>query len=80
MSTIHVAPGRTGRWSVHAAGDAEARVHESATEAQTAARRIAISRGAAAIVVYDRYCRLHVTPVRATASRPAGCRGRRTAG
>jgi hypothetical protein len=67
---------------VHAEGDAEpACVHESATEAQISARRIAVSRGAAAVVVvHDRYGRPHVTPVRAPASRPAGCRGHRTAG
>ena len=75
-STIHVVPGNGG-WSVHAAGDAEpARVHENATEAQTAARRIAARRGADAIVVHDRYHRLHVTQVYASArGRARGTRG-----
>ena len=69
---IHVVPG-SGGWSVHAAGDVEpACVHENATEAQSAARRIAARRGARAIVVHDRYHRLHVTPVRTS----AGDRGR----
>jgi hypothetical protein len=63
--SIHVVPGYAGGWSVHAAGELEpACVHPDATEAQRAARRIAARRGADAVVVHDRYHRLHVTPVR----------------
>ena len=67
ISAIHVVPGRTGRWSVHAAQAAPAYVHENATEAQTAAWRMATSHGAQEILVHDRYCRVHVTRVRAPA-------------
>jgi uncharacterized protein DUF2188 len=64
-----VVPGNGG-WSVHAAGAVEpACVHANATEAQSAARRIAARRGVHAIVVHDRYHRLHVTPVRTPAER-----------
>jgi Uncharacterized protein conserved in bacteria (DUF2188) len=72
--SIHVVPGCTGGWSVHAAGDLEpACVHPNATDAQRAARRIAARRGADAVVVHDRYHRLHVTPLRfASAERAAG--------
>ena len=63
--SIHVVPGNSGGWSVHAAGELEpACVHPDATEAQRAARRIAARCGADAVVVHDRYHRLHVTPVR----------------
>jgi Uncharacterized protein conserved in bacteria (DUF2188) len=69
LSTIHVVPGN-GRWSVHAAGDVEpACVHENATEAQSAARRIAAGRGGSVIVLHDRYHRLHVTPVHGPGAR-----------
>jgi hypothetical protein len=67
ISTVHVVPGRTGRWSVHAAHAAPAYVHENATQAQTAAWRMATSHGAQQILVHDRYCRVHVTRVRAPA-------------
>jgi hypothetical protein len=69
LSTIHVVPGNGG-WSVHAAGEVEpACVHENATEAQSAARRLAAGRGVNVIVLHDRYHRLHVTPVHASGRR-----------
>jgi hypothetical protein len=75
-STIHVVPGNSG-WFVRAPGDVEPEcVHENATEAQSVARRIAGRRGLDAIVVHDRYHRLHVTHVRASAGgRASGTRG-----
>ena len=76
VSTIHVVPGNGG-WIVHVVGDVEPEcVHENATEAQSVARRIADRRGLDAVVVHDRYHRLHVTQVLAsTGGRASATRG-----
>jgi hypothetical protein len=60
-ATVHVVPGRKGRWTVRASGEMVASIHPSAAEAERAAHRYARGLGASRIVVHDRYCRVQVT-------------------
>ena len=56
-------PGRRGVWSVRATDDASAvSVHASATEAERAAHRYALTRGATHVIVHDRYARVQISP------------------
>ncbi len=59
VSPIHIEPGATGRWTVRRGDEREARSeHESATEAERAARELADLDGVA-LVLHDRYSRVH---------------------
>ena len=59
-STIHIEPGPTGRWAVRRGDEREARSeHESATEAERAARELAADLDGVALVLHDRYSRIH---------------------
>ncbi len=59
VSPIHIEPGATGRWTVRRGDEREARSeHESATEAERAARQLADLDGVA-LVLHDRYSRIH---------------------
>jgi hypothetical protein len=63
-TSVHVVPGRKGVWTVRGADDrTAASVHGSATEAERAAHDYARVRGAAQVVVHDRYARLHCAAV-----------------
>ena len=59
-STIHIEPSPTGRWAVRRGDEREARSeHESATEAERAARELAADLDGVALVLQDRYSRIH---------------------
>ena len=59
-STIHIEPNPTGRWAVRRGDEREARSeHESATEAERAARELAADLDGVALVLHDRYSRIH---------------------
>jgi hypothetical protein len=56
-STIHIEPSPTGRWAVRRGDEREARSeHDSATDAERAARALAEVDGVA-LVLHDRYSR-----------------------
>jgi uncharacterized protein DUF2188 len=62
--TVHVIPGRMGSWSVRTDEAAETlSVHSSTTEAERAARHLAVQSGAHHVIVHDRYGRLHAVVV-----------------
>jgi hypothetical protein len=65
MPEVHVVPvGFTAKWRVHA-GDPSAPLseHMSTTDAEAAARRCALRRGADQVVVHDRYHRTRLIRV-----------------
>jgi hypothetical protein len=63
-ASVHVVPGRAGRWIVRAGDEATiASIHPSAIEAERAARGVARVRGASRVVLHDRYCRFRVSHV-----------------
>jgi hypothetical protein len=60
-STVHVEPNRVGRWVVRYGTDHEPRSeHNSATEAECAARDGAAGQSGLLLLVRDRYSRVHV--------------------
>jgi hypothetical protein len=59
-STIHVEPTSTGRWIVRLDDERESlSEHESATDAERAARDLAQHEGAEDVLLHDRYARVH---------------------
>jgi hypothetical protein len=68
-STVHVEPTPTGRWIVRVDDERESlSEHESATDAQRAACDLAQVKGAAVVLLHDRYSRVHRVPIDATAT------------
>jgi hypothetical protein len=60
MTTLEVKPDARGHWRVlEDSGSAPLSEHTTATEAERAAWRHALDRGAGAVRVYDRYGRTH---------------------
>jgi hypothetical protein len=64
---VHVAPiGRTAKWRVHDGDPSDAASeHKSVTDAEAAACRRAITRGADRVVIHDRYHRTRLIDVEA---------------
>jgi hypothetical protein len=63
-STIHVEPNSTGRWIVrHEDAREPLSEHESATDAERAARALAEHEDASFVLLHDRYARIHELPV-----------------
>jgi hypothetical protein len=61
VSTVHVEPNREGRWVVRYGNDIEPRSeHDSATEAERAARDGTAGQSGGLLLVRDRYARVHV--------------------
>ena len=59
--TVHVEPNREGRWVVRYGNDIEPRSeHETATEAERAARDGGAGQSGLLLLVRDRYDRVHV--------------------
>ena len=62
-ATIHVEPTAAGRWIVRHDNERESlSEHDSATDAQRVACDLARIEGAPAIVLHDRYARVHRLP------------------
>jgi hypothetical protein len=60
-TTVHVEPNREGRWLVRYGNDSEPRSeHDSATEAERAARDAGVGQSGLLVLVRDRYARVHV--------------------
>jgi hypothetical protein len=76
-STIHVEPTSTGRWIVRHDNEHESlSEHDSATDAQRVACDLAHIEGASAVLLHDRYARVHRMPIEGLATpkgeRPLG--------
>jgi Uncharacterized protein conserved in bacteria (DUF2188) len=76
-STIHVEPTTAGRWIVRHDNEREAlSEHDSATDAQRIACHLAHIEGASAVLLHDRYARVHRLPTEGLATakrdRPLG--------
>jgi uncharacterized protein DUF2188 len=63
-STIHVEPTARGRWIVRHDDERESlSEHDSATDAQRVACDLAHIEGASAVLLHDRYARVHHVPI-----------------
>ena len=63
-STIHVEPTSTGRWIVRHDNEFESlSEHDSASDAQRVACELAHLEGASAVLLHDRYARVHRMPI-----------------
>ena len=70
--TIHVEPTATGRWIVRHDNERESlSEHDSATDAQRVACRLAHIEGASAVLLHDRYARVHRLPTEGLATAKA---------
>ena len=62
--TIHVEPTAAGRWIVRHDNDRESfSEYDNATDAQRVACDLAHFEGAAAVLLHDRYARVHRMPI-----------------
>ena len=69
VSTIHVEPTATGRWIVrHDKEHDSLSEHDNATDAQRIACDLAHREGASAVLLHDRYARVHRVPIDCPAS------------
>lgn len=76
-SIIHVEPTTAGRWIVRHDNDLESlSEHDSASDAQRVACELAHLEGASAVLLHDRYARVHRLPTEGLATakrdRPLG--------
>jgi hypothetical protein len=68
-ATIHVEPTATGRWIVRHGNELESlSEHDSATDAQRVACELAHLEGTSAVLLHDRYARVHRMPIEGAAT------------